>query len=59
LQAARTVRESGAIVGFFVDAKDERARRFYLRFGFVPLHDAPLSLFLPLASLMEAVAQPS
>lgn len=45
------VRESGGIVGFFVDAKDEQARQFYLRFGFIPLKDNPLSLFLPLNSL--------
>lgn len=51
-----TVRESGAIVGFFVDAKDEQAKCFYLRFGFIPLQDAPLSLFLPLATLVKGVA---
>ena len=50
-----TARESGAVVGFFVDAKDDQARRFYLRFGFVPLRDAPLSLYLPLATLVAGV----
>ena len=49
---ARTAGESGGIVGFFVDAKDEQARQFYLHFGFIPLQDAPRSLFLPLKTLL-------
>lgn len=48
----RTASESGGIVGFFVDAKDEQARRFYIRFGFIPLQDAPLALFLPLKTML-------
>lgn len=56
-----TINESGGITGFFVDAKDEHAQRFYLRFGFIPLQDVPLTLFLPLktlqAGLVAAVAQ--
>jgi len=43
-----TANDSGGITGLFVDAKDENAVRFYLRFGFIPLHDAPLKLFIPL-----------
>jgi GNAT superfamily N-acetyltransferase len=50
-----TAGESGGIVGFFVDAKDEQARQFYLRFGFIPLLDAPLSLFLPLKTLIAGL----
>lgn len=45
--------ESGGVVGFFVDAKDEQARQFYLRFGFIPLQDTPMSLFLPLQTLLK------
>ncbi len=47
------VSENLGITGFFVDAKDEKARMFYLVFGFIPLPDS-LSLFLPVASLREA-----
>jgi GNAT superfamily N-acetyltransferase len=46
-----TAMESGGIVGLFVDAKDEKARQFYLRFNFIPLMDNSLSLFLPLKTL--------
>ena len=37
-----------------VDAKNEAARDFYGRLGFVPFQDAPLSLFLPIATLRRA-----
>lgn len=47
-----TAQESGGVIGFFVDAKDDAAQRFYLRFGFIPLQDNPLSLFLPLKTLI-------
>lgn len=31
-----------------VDAKDEKAKSFYERFGFIPCVDAPMTLYLPL-----------
>jgi GNAT superfamily N-acetyltransferase len=34
-----------------VDAIDEAARNFYLKFGFVPLLDDPHHLFLPMSAL--------
>lgn len=37
-----------------VDAKDEVARAFYERLGFAAFEDAPLSLFLPIATLRQA-----
>lgn len=47
-----------AIVGavaLLVDAKDEAARRFYLKYGFLEFPDRPLNLFLPIARVKEAV----
>ncbi len=46
------INTSGGITGFFVDAKDEHAKRFYLRYGFISLQDTPLTLFLPLKTLL-------
>jgi len=43
------------IVGFLVDAKNERAKRFYEGFGFLELQTNPLTLFLPLATLVDAL----
>lgn len=54
-----TINESGGITGFFVDAKDEHAKRFYLHYGFIPLQDAPLTLFLPLQTLLKGLKNPS
>jgi GNAT superfamily N-acetyltransferase len=48
-----------AIIGavlLLVDAKDEEARRFYLKYGFLPLPDRPLTLFLPIARVKQTTA---
>jgi len=42
------------IIGFFVDAKREEARRYYQQFGFISLLDNPLELFLPITTLQQA-----
>lgn len=47
--------ETAGGIGLFVDAKDEAAARFYQRFGFEPLPQNPLQLFLPLATIRQAV----
>lgn len=43
-----------AIYAVRVDASDEQARKFYLKYGFVPLQDIPLSLLLPLKTIKES-----
>lgn len=52
-----TTKESGGITGFFVDAKNEKVKKFYLRFGFIPLKDDSLKLFLPLTTLAKGLAE--
>ena len=52
------VAETAGIAGFFVDAKDGAAQKYYLRYGFLPLTDDPLRLFLPLATLQRALQKP-
>lgn len=44
-------------IGLFVDAKDSNARAFYEHFGFVPLPSNEMELFLPVATIQEALAQ--
>jgi GNAT superfamily N-acetyltransferase len=51
------VAENLGIMGFFVDAKDDRAKQYYRPFGFLALPDNPHELFLPLATLREAFKQ--
>lgn len=36
-----------------VDAKNVLAKNFYLKYGFIEFNDAPMSIFLPVASLAE------
>jgi GNAT superfamily N-acetyltransferase len=50
------VAENIGIIGFFVDAKHQPAREYYEQFGFIPLPNTPLTLFLPPATLASAVA---
>ena len=42
------------IIGFFVDAKNEEAKGYFEQFGFIPLPENPLELFLPIATLQQA-----
>ena len=42
------------IIGFFVDAKNKEAKSYYEQFGFIPIPDNPLELFLPIATLQQA-----
>ena len=49
--------DSAGGIGLFVDAKDDAAKMYYQRFGFVSLPDNPLQLFLPLQTVREALEQ--
>ncbi len=43
--------ETVAIHALVVDAANEHAKRFYKKFGFAPLTEAPMRLFLPLGRI--------
>jgi len=43
-------------IGLFVDAKDQKAKAFYMHFGFVSLPSSELELFLPVATIRGALA---
>lgn len=43
-------------MGLFVDAKDQQAKRYYEQFGFVALPSNELELFLPVKTILEALA---
>lgn len=45
------IADHAGLIGLFVDAKDDKARSFYERYGFIPLPADPLHLFLPIATL--------
>lgn len=49
----RATRAEIVAYALMADAKDETAASFYRHHGFIALPDAPLSLFLPLASVQS------
>ncbi|WP_236014964.1 GNAT family N-acetyltransferase [Geomonas anaerohicana] len=52
------VAESVGIMGLYVDAKDENARRFYERYGFVVINPVkPMQLFLPIGTLQKLIGE--
>lgn len=48
------IADQAGLIGLFVDAKDDKARTFYQRYGFLALPAEPLRLFLPIATLQAA-----
>jgi GNAT superfamily N-acetyltransferase len=52
--AKRAATSDAAIYAMIVDAKDETAKAFYEHFGFIGFRSRPLSLYLPLATLLSA-----
>ena len=48
-----SISEHAGVIGFFVDAKSNAIKKYYQKFGFIPLPDHPLELFLPLATLQK------
>ena len=53
MKRALIVAENAGGIGLFVDAKDEAAKTYYSRYGFVSLEDAFLEMFLPLSTIMQ------
>ena len=45
--------EEVAVFAVIVDAKNQQAKDFYLKYGFIPLEDQELSLFLPISTIKQ------
>lgn len=54
-EASRSAVGSWAVT---VDAKDERATRFYSAFGFIPFPDTPRRLYLPMQTIERLLLRP-
>lgn len=48
------IADQAGVIGLFVDAKDDAARQFYLRYGFLAIPEQPLKLFLPIETIRRA-----
>lgn len=55
LRVARVATTGPGILGVVVDAKNEEARRFYERCGFVRLVDHPLTLVILTGTILAAL----
>ena len=54
VDALRRIQGASMQIGVYavvVDAKNDSAKSFYEKFGFIPFQDESMSLFIPLASL--------
>jgi ribosomal protein S18 acetylase RimI-like enzyme len=48
------IAEQAGVIGLFVDAKNDSAQSFYLRYGFLAIPEQPLKLFLPVGTILTA-----
>ena len=48
------IADQAGVVGLFVDAKNDTARQFYLRYGFLMIPEQPLKLFLPVETIRKS-----
>ena len=55
MKKALIIADNAGVIGLFVDSKDEVAKSYYNRYGFVELKDHPLKMFLPLATVREII----
>lgn len=53
LRRVLTIAEQVGVRAVEVDAIDDGARQFYLKYGFVPLRDDPRHLFLPVHVIQQ------
>ena len=45
------IADQAGVIGLFVDAKNDTARQFYQRYGFLAIPEQPLKLFLPIETI--------
>lgn len=48
------IAEQAGLISLFVDAKDDTARKFYERYGFISIPEQPMQLFLPIETIRSA-----
>jgi GNAT superfamily N-acetyltransferase len=48
------IADQAGVIGLFVDAKNDAARQFYRRYGFLEIPEQPLKLFLPINTIRRA-----
>ena len=54
MHQAMIVHKAVGITGVIVDTKNEIVKECYKKYNFIPLPDIPLTLFLPIKSILKA-----
>lgn len=54
LEKALSISAAVGLYAVIVDAIDEKAKTFYMKYGFISFQEDPLKLFLPLATIASA-----
>ena len=55
MKRAVIIADNAGVIGLFVDAKDDRAKQYYTRYGFISLKDNLLEMFLSLATIRQII----
>lgn len=53
LQKIAQVSEQVGVFAVILDAKDDSAKSFYKKYGFIPFVDQPMKMFLPVKTVLE------
>ena len=54
MERSVAISENAGVVGLFVDAKNDAAAGYYIKYGFIPTENDPLVLFLTMASIRQS-----
>lgn len=55
-ECAVEIADKTGIYAVYTQAKDEEAKKYYQKRGFIEFQDKPLSLFLPIETIKQAIA---
>ncbi len=54
MNQALIVHKTFGLTGMIIDSKNEKVKKYYEAFGFIPLPETPMTLFLPIKSILES-----
>ena len=53
MERSLLIADNAGVIGLFVDAKNDRVKTYYERYGFISFEKTPLTMFLPLSTIKE------
>lgn len=55
MERSVSISENAGLVGMFVDAKNDNAAKYYSKYGFVPIKNNPLTLYLSISTIRQTL----